>query len=116
MNNTTSKSNEFINGWFYVLNYGGFLTRFFVQYTSGGIIHKKYSGIFPVGQSRKIIVPSHSTDISFLVQIESFPFVWAGIYENGYNSVNQRCFVAYGLSFLPFIKPMPCTSPRFKNI
>ncbi|AEB76864.1 hypothetical protein [Clostridium botulinum] len=100
-----------VDGYCDVLNYGVYLTRFFVDYTLYGVQHHIGSGVFAVLQERRIMVPRFAKNITLTIQAAALPFVWGNIFQESYTTVDQRCFLSWGVTFYPVVKSIPCTSP-----
>ncbi|KEI04901.1 hypothetical protein [Clostridium botulinum] len=98
-------------GYVDLINYGGFLARFWGSYNYNGNTYSYSSGILVVGTEQRISIPPGATDVNINIDMAFLPGIWAPIFYTTYDYNDERCYLTYGITLLPFCKKIPCTSP-----
>ncbi|AEB75151.1 hypothetical protein [Clostridium botulinum] len=111
MNKCTSFIQQSIRGYIDLINYGGFLARFWGSYEYNGLTYQYSSGILTIGTEQRISIPQCSTNINVNIDIAVLPRVWIPVFYSTYDTNDERCYVTYGITLMPFCDKIPCTSP-----
>lgn len=98
-------------GYVDVLNYGGFLVRFWGSYNYNGNTHSYFSKVLVIGTEQRISIPPGATDVNVNIDVAVFPGIWAPLFFETYDYSDERCYLTYGVTLIPFCKKIPCTSP-----
>ncbi|AWZ48629.1 hypothetical protein C3495_07290 [Clostridiaceae bacterium 14S0207] len=101
-----------LNAYIRVLNYGGFVARFWGSYVLEGQKFNFQSSKFPIGVEKQINIPRHAVNIELYIDAALLPWVWINAFHKVFHKADEYCFVAYGVSFAPFAKQIPCSSPE----
>ncbi|AWZ48905.1 hypothetical protein C3495_08810 [Clostridiaceae bacterium 14S0207] len=107
----TKECRQVEDGWIDIINYGGFFVRFWGSYDLILQTFDYDSGSFAIGGERKVIIPKNATNIKLNVDIGLIPGALVTAFTKQFQNSDQRCFVAYGVTFLPFLSEVPCTAP-----
>ncbi|AEB75583.1 hypothetical protein [Clostridium botulinum] len=107
MNNTMIQ-NSCNDSYVQVTNYGGYFAEFYVSYISNGQPIKESSGVFALGETRKIQIEPGTEGV--LLQID----VWflsapKTIYNKYIETYTSDCFRLYGSIFNPSVAKVDCT-------
>lgn len=89
-------------------NTGGFVARFYVDYTSGGRRIHQASGNFTAGTSKAIYIPPDATDIYVVIQEEYFIASWSTVATFNFNDPIVNCYEVYGTTLDAHVKEIAC--------
>ncbi|KEI06954.1 hypothetical protein IRP63_11320 [Clostridium botulinum] len=98
-------------GYIDILNLGGFLIYFWGSYDYFGSTRMYISRILAVGEEQKITIPPDATNINLNVEFLFFPGIWIPLFSKNFEKNDERCYVTYGVTFIPLYAEVPCTSP-----
>lgn len=100
MINTESNCNFYVQ----VTNYGLFYLRFTLYYCIGKDRFISKTDPFPIGGYRRIYYPVNAECLKVNIETSIYIEKWVKIFEENFPGRSNLCFLAYGLTFAPFVE------------
>ena len=95
-----SYSTVAMSGSITVRNMGGYVAKFYVEFTVNGQRYTRHSGVFSLGVNKAIELPAGSTDIVVKAE-EMWGFGWSTIFVKNYAYVVTKSFELGGTTLDP---------------